>query len=64
MSKIRLKAINYNLDDTDLDEYPVTYDEFYDTGFAPEWYDLGIANTRFDMDWTVHTKQDTKLNWF
>ena len=61
--RLDLEPINYNLDDTDLDgNIQITYgDEFYDTGFAPEWYDLSSENTRFDIDWTVHTKSGHKV---
>jgi len=61
--RLDLEPINYNLDNTDLDgNIQITYgDEFYDTGFAPEWYDLSSENTRFDMDWTVHTKSGHKI---
>ena len=61
--RLDLEPINYNLDDTDLDgNIQITYgDEFYDTGFAPEWYDLSSENTRFDIDWTVHTESGHKI---
>jgi len=61
--RLDLEPINYNLDDTNLDgNIQITYgDEFYDTGFAPEWYDLSSENTRFDIDWTVHTKSGHKV---
>ena len=61
--RLDLEPINYNLDDTDLDgNIQITYgDEFYDTGFAPEWYDLSSENTRFDVDWTVHTQSGHKI---
>ncbi|MDP6169728.1 MAG: TonB-dependent receptor, partial [Candidatus Marinimicrobia bacterium] len=61
--RLDLEPINYNLDDTDLDgNIQITYgDEFYDTGFAPEWYDLSSENTRFDIDWTVHTQSGHKV---
>ena len=61
--RLDLEPINYNLDNTDLDgNIQITYgDEFYDTGFAPEWYDLSSENTRMDMDWTIHTRSGHKL---
>ncbi len=36
-------------------------DEFYDTGFAPEWYDIASDNYRFDVDWTYHTETRHKI---
>ncbi len=40
----------------------ITYgDEFYDTGFAPEWYDVVSDNYRFDWDWTYHTATRHKI---
>ena len=61
--RLDLEPINYNLDNADLDgNIQITYgDEFYDTGFAPEWYDLSSENMRFDIDWTVHTNSGHKL---
>ena len=61
--RLDLEPINYNLDDTNLDgNIFITYgDEFYDTGFAPEWYDLSSENTRMDIDWTIHTRSGHKL---
>ncbi len=61
--RLDLEPINYNIDNTDLDgNIFITYgDEFYDTGFAPEWYDLSSENTRLDFDWTHHTKNGHKL---
>ena len=61
--RLDLEPINYNLDDTDLDgNIFITYgDEFYDTGFAPEWYDLSSENTRMDIDWPIHTRSGHKL---
>ena len=61
--RLDLEPINYNVDDTDLDgNIEITYgDEFYDTGFAPEWYDLSSENTRMDLDWVVHTKSGHKI---
>ncbi len=61
--RLDLEPINYNLDNTDLDgNIYITYgDEFYDTGFAPEWYDVSSENTRMDLDWTYHTDSRHKL---
>ena len=61
--RLDLEPINYNLDNTNLDgNIYITYgDEFYDTGFAPEWYDLSSENTRLDFDWTYHSKSGHKL---
>jgi len=61
--RLDLEPINYNVDNTDQDgNIQITYgDEFYDTGFAPEWYDLSSENTRMDLDWTYHTETRHKL---
>ena len=61
--RLDLEPINYNIDNTDQDgNIQITYgDEFYDTGFAPEWYDLSSENTRMDIDWTYHTETRHKL---
>ncbi len=61
--RLDLEPINYNLDDLNQDgNVHITYgDEFYDTGFAPEWYDLSSENTRMDLDWTYHTETRHKL---
>ena len=61
--RLDLEPINYNIDNTSNDgNIHITYgDEFYDTGFAPEWYDLSSENTRMDFDWTYHTKTRHKL---
>tara|TARA_B100001250_G_scaffold10166_1_gene8844 strand:- start:1610 stop:4366 length:2757 start_codon:yes stop_codon:yes gene_type:complete len=61
--RLDLEPINYNIDNTDQDgNIFITYgDEFYDTGFAPEWYDLSSQNTRLDVDWTLHTQSGHKL---
>ena len=61
--RLDLEPINYNIDNTDQDgNIQITYgDEFYDTGFAPEWYDLSSENTRMDLDWTYHTETRHKL---
>jgi len=61
--RLDLEPINYNLDNTDRDgNIQITYgDEFYDTGFSPEWYDLASDNSRIDLDWTYHTRSHHKI---
>ena len=61
--RLDLEPINYNLDNTDRDgNIQITYgDEFYDTGFSPEWYDLASDNSRIDLDWTYHTISHHKI---
>ena len=61
--RLDLEPINYNLDNTQLDgNIQISYgDEFYDTGFAPEWYDLSSENTRMDLDWTIITESGHKI---
>jgi len=61
--RLDLEPINYNLNDIDRDgNIQITYgDEFYDTGFSPEWYDLASDNSRIDLDWTYHTKTRHKI---
>ncbi|MDC0383557.1 TonB-dependent receptor [Candidatus Marinimicrobia bacterium] len=61
--RLDLEPINYNLDNIDQDgNVEITYgDQFYDTGFAPEWYDLSSENTRMDLDWTIITESGHKI---
>ena len=61
--RLDLEPINYSVDNTSMDgNIYITYgDEFYDTGFAPEWYDVSSENTRMDLDWTYHTDSRHKL---
>ncbi len=61
--RLDLEPINYNVDNTNLDgNIEITYgDEFYDTGFAPEWYDISSDNMRLDFDWTIHTQSGHKI---
>ena len=61
--RLDLEPINYSLDGTSKDgNIYITYgDEFYDTGFAPEWYDLVSDNARLDLDWTYHTESRHKI---
>ena len=59
--RLDLDPINYNVIDRD-GNITITYgDEFYDTGFAPEWYDISSDNYRIDADWTYHTRDRHKI---
>ncbi len=59
--RLDLRPINYILLDQD-GNIRITYgDEFYDTGFAPEWYDLISDNTRMDVDWTYQISERQKM---
>jgi len=59
--RLDLEPINYNIIDQD-GNITITYgDEFYDTGFSPEWYDVASDNYRFDADWTYQTKKRHKF---
>jgi hypothetical protein len=59
--RLDLEPINYILTDED-GNVRVTYgDEFYDSGFAPEWYDMYSDNIRFDLDWTYHLQSKHKI---
>ena len=55
--RLDLEPINYNVDNTNMDgNIQITYgDEFYDTGFVPEWYDVSSENARMDLDWTAYS---------
>ncbi|MEE2765435.1 MAG: TonB-dependent receptor [Candidatus Neomarinimicrobiota bacterium] len=61
--RLDLEPISYNLDDINRDgNIQITYgDEFYDSGFSPEWYDLASDNSSIDFDWTYHTKTRHKI---
>ena len=61
--RLDLEPINYSMDNTNMDgNIYITYgDEFYDHGFAPEWYDISSDNIRLDFDWTYHTLTKHKL---
>ena len=61
--RLDLEPINYSVDNTSMDgNIYITYgDEFYDHGFAPEWYDINSDNIRLDFDWTYHTLSKHKL---
>jgi hypothetical protein len=55
--RLDLEPINYTVIDQD-GNITISYgDEFYDTGFAPEWYDVSSDNYRLDADWT-YLKED------
>jgi outer membrane receptor for Fe3+-dicitrate len=59
--RLDLEPTNYIVLDRD-GNIRITYgDEFYDTGFAPEWYDIVSDNYRFDADWTHHTARRHKI---
>ncbi|MDP6684330.1 MAG: TonB-dependent receptor [Candidatus Marinimicrobia bacterium] len=59
--RLDLEPINYILTDED-GNVRITYgDEFYDSGFAPEWYDMYSDNLRLDLDWTHHLQSGHKL---
>lgn len=59
--RLDLKPVNYILLDQD-GNIRITYgDEFYDTGFAPEWYDLRSDNSRLDADWTHQVSSRQKM---
>ena len=59
--RLDLEPINYTVADRD-GNILITYgDEFYDTGFAPEWYDIISDNYRMDADWTYRTQTRHKI---
>jgi outer membrane receptor for ferrienterochelin and colicin len=59
--RLDLDPINYTVVDQD-GNITITYgDEFYDTGFAPEWYDVSSDNYRFDIDWVYRTQNRHKI---
>ncbi|HDY75675.1 MAG TPA: TonB-dependent receptor, partial [Candidatus Marinimicrobia bacterium] len=59
--RLDLDPINYYVIDQD-GNITISYgDEFYDTGFAPEWYDISSDNYRIDADWTYHTLDRHKI---
>ncbi len=61
--RLDLEPINYILADQD-GNIAITYgDEFYDTGMAPEWYDIFSDNWRTDFDWTYQTKKRHKFKF-
>ncbi len=59
--RLDLKPINYTLLDEDGNTRISYGDEFYDTGFAPEWYDIFSDNLRLDFDWTHQTSKRHKI---
>ena len=59
--RLDLEPINYTVVDQD-GNITISYgDEFYDTGFAPEWYDVSSDNYRIDADWVYRTKDRHKI---
>lgn len=59
--RLDLKPVNYIIKDLD-GNVGITYgDEFYDTGFSTEWYDISSDNFRIDADWTHHTQKRHKI---
>ena len=59
--RLDLEPINYTVIDQD-GNITISYgDEFYDTGFAPEWYDVSSDNYRLDADWTYHKEDRHKI---
>ena len=59
--RLDLEPINYTVVDQD-GNITISYgDEFYDTGFAPEWYDVSSDNYRIDADWVYRTKNRHKI---
>jgi len=59
--RLDLEPIEYVVTDDD-GNIRINYgDEFYDTGFSSEWYDISSINYRMDGDWTYHTKNNHKL---
>jgi hypothetical protein len=51
--RLDLMPINYNYSDEEGNVRISYGDEFYDSGFAPEWYDMYSDNIRFDYDITL-----------
>ncbi|MFQ6674823.1 MAG: carboxypeptidase-like regulatory domain-containing protein [Fidelibacterota bacterium] len=59
--RLDVEPTNYVVKDRD-GNIRITYgDEFYDTGFSTEWYDLSSDNTRLDIDWTYQTPRRHKI---
>lgn len=59
--RLDLEPINYIVTSEDGDIRINYGDEFYDTGFSSEWYDVVSDNYRFDCDWTYHTLKRHKI---
>ncbi|MFQ6616148.1 MAG: carboxypeptidase-like regulatory domain-containing protein [Fidelibacterota bacterium] len=61
--RLDVEPTNYVLKDRE-GNVRITYgDEFYDTGFSTEWYDLSSDNYRLDFDWTHQTAHRHKVKW-
>lgn len=59
--RLDLEPVNYILTDA-AGNVRITYgDEFYDTGFASEWYNVVSDNQRFDIDWTYQLGSRNKI---
>lgn len=61
LERLDLEPIEYIVTNEDGDIRINYGDEFYDTGFSSEWYDLSSNNYRIDADWTYHTLTRHKL---
>ncbi|MFH1850914.1 MAG: TonB-dependent receptor [Candidatus Neomarinimicrobiota bacterium] len=59
--RLDLDPINYVLLDEEGNTRITYGNEFYDTGFSSEWYDIFSDNWRFDFDWTYQTKKRHKI---
>jgi hypothetical protein len=61
--RLDLEPVNYAMSTQDRDGniYITFGDQFYDTGFAPEWYDLASDNYRVDVDWTYRPGRRHKV---
>ncbi len=59
--RLDLEPIEYIVTGIDGDIRINYGDEFYDTGFSSEWYDISSDNYRFDADWTYHSLKRHKL---
>ena len=56
-----IKPINYVIKDQTGDVGISYGDQFYDTGFSTEWYDIVSDNYRMDIDWTYRTRKRHKI---
>lgn len=59
--RLDLEPTNYIPLDSDGNIRIYYGDEFYDTGFAPEWYDLFSDNFRTDLDWIYQVSERQKV---
>ena len=59
--RLDLEPSHYVITDWDGNVRISYGDEFYDSGFAPEWYDMYSDNFRFDLDGTYHLPPRHKL---